>query len=67
MARSRAISNAVSVAPLETLQTFRGRVEVTAPASWDESEVRRLFARLLRVDGWPLELVAVTAGRESRL
>ncbi|GEM_PF-3832378 len=55
----------VSATVPASFPAFGVYVQVTAPPTWDEDQVRRVFTRLLRVDGWPLELVAVTANRDS--
>ena len=64
MHRLGANSTRAQTTPLEPFPTFGVYVEVTAPPTWSESQVRRVLTRLLRVDGWPLELVAVTTNRD---
>ena len=45
------------------MQQFIVQAMVTGPESCDETEVCKLFRRLVTLDGWPLDLLQVAAAR----
>ena len=45
------------------MQRFIVQAVVTGPESCDETQVCKLFRRLVMLDGWPLDLLQVAAAR----